>query len=244
MADTTPRWPRSESAPAGEPRDQAAARTLEDLRAAVSRIEDGSADAHGNRMVAGVRRLSTAGASKQPAGKPRRDPPPSDPAQAADADPEAVARAVVLRQLAGSPKSRKQLEDALTRKDCPAEVAARVLDRFEEVGLVDDEAYAQSFVRSKQASRGLATRALAHELRAKGVDDEVAQGVLDEVDPEQERARAHGLVAKKVPSMHGLDRAKQTRRLAGMLARKGYGPEVARLVITEVLDAAEEHQRD
>ena len=194
-----------------------AARTherLEGLRAAVSAIEERAGD-------------------------------PPDPAtRDADSDPHAVARAVVLRQLTGAPKSRKQLQEALTRKGCPPEVAREVLDRFEEVGLVDDEAYAQAFIRSKQAGRGLARRAISHELRAKGVDDELAQSLLDEVDPEDERARAHELVAKKLRSMHGLDRAVQTRRLAGMLARKGYGHDVARVVITEALDAEPEHQRD
>ncbi|CAM4138336.1 regulatory protein RecX [Janibacter anophelis] len=193
-----------------------AARTLEGLRAAVSAIEE-------------------------------EGPPPPDPRSSegdADADPHAVARAVVLRLLTGSPKSRAELDKALRRKGCPDDVAAEVLDRFEQVGLVDDEAYAQAFVRSKQAGRGLARRALTHELRAKGVDDEVAAAVLDEVDPEDERARAHELVAKKLRSMHGLDRAVQTRRLAGMLARKGYDGEVSRRVINEALDTLPEHQRD
>lgn len=200
-----------------DPTTEAAPRTLDGLRAAVSAIEQEE--------------------SHQPA-------PPDPRSKDADADPHAVARAVVLRLLTGAPKSRSELEKALRRKDCPDDVAAEVLDRFEQVGLVDDDAYARSFVRSKQAGRGLARRALSHELRQKGVDDETAQAVLDEVDPEDERARAHELVDKKLRSMHGLDRAVQTRRLAGMLARKGYGPEVSRLVINEALDAEPEHQRD
>ena len=203
-----------------EPTAGEAARTLEGLRAAVSAIEQGEGEA-----------------AAPPA------PAPPDP-KAQDADPYVVARAVVLRLLTGAPKSRSELEKALRRKDCPDEVAAEVLDRFEQVGLVDDEAYARTFVRSKQAGRGLARRALSHELRKKGVDDDVVQAALDEVDPEDERARAHELVAKKMRSMHGLDRAVQTRRLAGMLGRKGYGPEVSRLVINEALDAEPEHQRD
>lgn len=170
-------------------------------------------------------------------------PPPPEP-QDADADPHAVARAVVLRQLTGSPKSRSQLEQALRRKGCPDDVAATVLDRFEEVGLVDDEAYAQMLVRSKQSGRGLARRALQHELRAKGVDDEIARGVLDTMEPDDEREIARGLVEKKLRSMHGLDRQVQVRRLSGLLARKGYGAEVSRQVITEALDALPEHQRD
>nr|WP_257907144.1 regulatory protein RecX [Janibacter limosus] len=153
-------------------------------------------------------------------------------------------RAVVLRLLTGAPKSRSELEKALRRKGCPDDVAAEVLDRFEQVGLVDDEAYAQAFVRSKQAGRGLARRALSHELRKKGVDDELAQAVLDEVDPQDERERAHELVAKRLRSMHGPDRTVQTRRPAGMLARKGYGSDVTGVVIAEALDAQPEHQRD
>ena len=62
------------------------------------------------------------------------------------------------------------------------------------------------------------------------------------VDDERDVARE--LVAKKLRSMHGLDRVVQTRRLSGMLARKGYGHDVARVVITEALDAEPEHQRD
>lgn len=151
---------------------------------------------------------------------------------------------MVLRQLTGSPKSRSQLEQALRRKGCPDDVAATVLDRFEEVGLVDDEAYAQMLVRSKQSGRGLARRALQHELRAKGVDDEIARGVLDTIEPDDEREIGRGLVEKKLRTMHGLDRQVQVRRLSGLLARKGYGAEVSRQVITEALDALPEHRRD
>ena len=198
-----------------------AARTherLEGLRAAVSAIEERAGDPP--------------------------TPPPDPATRDADSDPHAVARAVVLRQLTGAPKSRKQLQEALTRKGCPPEVAREVLDRFEEVGLVDDEAYAQMLVRSKQSGRGLARRALQHELRAKGVDDEIARGVLDTIEPDDEREIARGLVEKKLRTMHGLDRQVQVRRLSGLLARKGYGAEVSRQVITEALDALPEHQRD
>lgn len=223
---------------------ETAPRTLEGLRAAVSAIEDRSADVPGDPTPAEVRRPPATGASKPSAGESPRVTPPDPKATDEDADPYAVARAVVLRLLTGSPKSRSELEKALRRKGCPDDVAAEVLDRYEEVGLVDDEAYAQAFVRSKQAGGGLARRALSHELRKKGVDEELARSVLDEIEPEDERARAHELVEKKLRSMHGLDRVVQTRRLAGMLARKGYGPEVARLVINEALDARPEHQRD
>lgn len=213
------------------PDDATAARTLDELRAAVARVESG-AEADTGRDAPGSRQ-----------GRRRSPPPPPEP-QDAEADPHTVARAVVLRLLTNSPKSRDELEKALARKGCDPDVAGRVLDRMEEVGLVDDEAYARAFVRSKQVGRGLATRALSHELRRKGVDDEVARGVLAEVDPDDERETARALVEKKVRGMRGLERQVQTRRLAGMLARKGYGSDVAMSVVRECLDALPEHQRD
>ena len=85
---------------------------------------------------------------------------------------------------------------------------------------------------------------LTAQLRAKGVDEETARGVLDEIDPHSERETARALVEKRLGRMHGLDRDVQTRRLAGMLARKGYGGEVAHGVIRECLDALPEHRRD
>ena len=127
---------------------------------------------------------------------------------------------------------------------CLVGVATTVLDRLEEVGLVDDAAYAGMLVRSQQVGRGLARRALAQELRRKGVDDDTARGALDMVGEHDEEERARALVAKKMRSMSGLDAVVQTRRLAGMLARKGYGSDIAMRVVREAVRDAPEHQRD
>lgn len=176
---------------------------------------------------------------------PRPPDPEDDPrTRGGEPDPHDWARQIVLRQLTAAPRSRHQLEEALRRKDCPPEVAAAVLDRMEEVGLVDDEAYAGMLVRSQQAGRGLARRALRQELRRKGVDDETAAAALDAVDPDDEEERARALVAKKLRTMHGLEAHVQTRRLAGMLARKGYDADVALRVVREAVREAPEHRRD
>ena len=194
---------------------------------------------------------ATDGPQREPArARPKAwQPIPGDPEadlQTRDGEPDAydVARQIVLRQLALAPKSRHQLRDKLRARNCPDEVAEAVLDRMTEVGLVDDEAYAGMLVRSQQAGRGLARRALARELRTKGVDDETARATLEQIDPEAERDRAGQLVAKKLRSMHGLEPVVQQRRLAGMLARKGYPADLAMAVIREAIAAAPEHQRD
>ena len=152
-----------------------------------------------------------------------------------EADPESVARKILLDQLTGRARSRKELSDKLAKKLVPDDVATRLLDRFEEVGLVDDEAFARSWIESRQPGKGLARRALAQELRRKGIDDEVAREVLDEVDPADEEEAARALVRKKLRSLSRVDDTTATRRLVGMLARKGYGSGLAFAVVKDEL---------
>ena len=154
-----------------------------------------------------------------------------------EADPEQVARAIVLRQLTLGPRTRAQLAAVLARRRVPDEAATRVLDRFTEVGLVDDQAFAESWVESRHTGRGLARRALAHELRQRGVADPlVAQAVAD-LDPERELATARALVDRRLAATRGLDPAARARRLVGLLARKGYPPGLALRVVREALAA-------
>ncbi|GAB3983463.1 recombination regulator RecX [Actinoallomurus acanthiterrae] len=163
--------------------------------------------------------------------------PGSAAAQGPPADPEAVAREICLRQLSFAPKTRAQLADALRRKGVPDDVAERVLSRYSEVGLIDDAAFARAWVESRHAGRGLARRALAAELRRRGVADETVSEAVEELGPEQEEAAARELVARRLPGTRGLDPVKRTRRLMGMLARKGYSGGLAYRVVREALEA-------
>ncbi len=151
-------------------------------------------------------------------------------------DPEAVARGVCLRALTGAPKTRQQLAELLEKRGVPDEAAETVLDRFTEVGLIDDAAFARAWVSSRQSGRGLARRALSAELRAKGVEPDVAAEAVLAVGDDDERAAARRLVDRKVGAMRRLDRATATRRLMGMLARKGYSGGLAAAVVREALD--------
>jgi regulatory protein len=148
-----------------------------------------------------------------------------------------VARSICLRALTGAPKTRQQLADLLARRGVPEEAATAVLDRFGEVGLIDDAAFARAWVSSRQAGRGLGRRALQAELRSKGVDQDVAATAVALVDDEDEREAARRLVERRLGGMSRLDRATATRRLVGMLARKGYGGGLASAVVREALDA-------
>jgi len=166
-----------------------------------------------------------------------------------EADPVAIAREICLRLLTDRARTRQELAQALVRKGVPDEAASTVLDRFAEVGLVDDAAFAGQWVRSRHTYRGLGRRAIAVELRRKGVPDGVAKEALAEVDTESEDRRARELVDRKLRSM-AVDTADQrataARRLVGMLARKGYGAGTAYRVVRAALaehgaDAGELH---
>ncbi|MFF7971279.1 recombination regulator RecX [Streptomyces sp. NPDC007905] len=151
-------------------------------------------------------------------------------------DPAERARAICLRLLTGTPRTRKQLADALCKRDIPEDVADEVLSRFEEVGLIDDGAFADAWVESRHHGRGLARRALAQELRTKGVDSTLIDEAVAQLDSEQEEATARELVARKLRATRGLDRDKRLRRLAGMLARKGYPEGLALRVVRQALE--------
>jgi regulatory protein len=155
-----------------------------------------------------------------------------------EADPESVARKILLDQLTGRARSRADLEKKLAQRNVPADVASRLLDRFEEVGLVDDAAFARDWVAERQQGRGLARRALAQELRRKGIDDDVARDALGEVEEDDEVEAARMLVRRKLRSVGGLEPDKAVRRLVGMLARKGHSSSVAYRVVREELTSA------
>lgn len=167
-----------------------------------------------------------------------------DAGDTSGSDPEQLARTIVLRQLTGQPRSRSELEKALRRRDIPEDVIEGVLGRFTDVGLIDDAAFARAWVESRHAGRGLARRALAHELRRRGVGDEDVGEAVDQLSPETELATARALVARKLGATRNLDGRTRVRRLAAMLARKGYPPGLSVRVVREALDGeADEDQR-
>ena len=187
-----------------------------------------SAQAGGAVPADGPGRRRSAGAAA--AGGPGH--PEDDPG-----DPEAVARAICLRLLAVSARPRAGLAAALARKGIPADAAGRVLDRLTEVGLIDDAAYAQSFVASRHRQGALGADALRDELRRKGVDTETASSAVAVVDRDAELERARAFLERRVDSAmaHGPETAR--RRLLGLLARRGYPADLAQRVVRDVMAA-------
>lgn len=146
------------------------------------------------------------------------------------------ARDICLRQLAVRPRTRAELAAALRRRGISDETAGAVLDRYDEVGMIDDAAFARAWVSSRHHGRGLARRNLAVELRQRGVDPQVARDALDGLDEQTERATAEELVARKLRAARGAPDV-LFRRLVAMLARKGYPAGVAVPVVRDALAA-------
>lgn len=151
-------------------------------------------------------------------------------------DPEAAARQICLRMLTAAPRTRAQLADALRRRGIPEDAAEAVLERFGEVKLIDDAAFAAAWVESRHHGRGLAGRALAAELKQRGVPPADVKAAIGGLDPQQEIATARGLVARRLASTKGQPLTARIRRLTGMLARKGYSPAIAYRVVREALE--------
>lgn len=157
---------------------------------------------------------------------------------------EAQAKDVCLRLLTMRAHSRAELAERLTKRGFEPEVARRVLDRLTEVGLIDDAAFARQWVHSRHMYSGKGRAALAIELRGKGIAAEHAESALAEISRDDERERATELVHKKlrtvdVSELDTAERDRLTRRLVGMLARRGYSQGMAFDVVkTELADCA------
>lgn len=150
-------------------------------------------------------------------------------------NPETWAREICLRLLTAEPRTRAQLAQALRRRGVPDEAAESVLSRFADAGLINDAAFARAWVESRHHSRGLSRRSLSAELKRRGVDSEEIREAVDTLDSDQEAATARRLVEQKLASTRGQPPEARARRVAGLLARKGYPPGLTFRLIREAM---------
>ena len=193
-------------------------------------------------LVAARRWLEQQGVTERAGGQSVSAPTPAPMASslaassAVDPDQEDHARRVVLRKVAAQARTRSELGRALQAKQVPEHVATTVLDRMSEVGLVDDATFALDWVSSRQQRRHLSRRALRRELQAKGVGTEEVEQALAPVGDQQEYEAALSLAVRRHDPMAHLAREVRYRRLAGVLARRGFASSLVARVVVEVLD--------
>jgi regulatory protein len=170
----------------------------------------------------------------------------SPPQSTSESTREEQARALCLRLLTARARTRAELNGQLDKRGYPEDISSRVLDRLTDVGLVDDSDFAEQWVRSRRMNAGKGKRALAAELRTKGIDDGVIADALADVDGDAERVRAEQLVADKLRReklTDDADEVKVARRLVGMLARRGYHQSMAFEVVKVALAGERERRR-
>jgi regulatory protein len=124
---------------------------------------------------------------------------------------------------------------ALRRKGVPDGAASTVLDRFAEVGLINDAVIAENYALAQHRQRGLAARAVAGKLRRRGLDEDSIRTALMPIDASSEQAAAAALVARRLPTLRHLESSVQARRVYGLLARRGYSASIATAVITTLI---------
>ncbi len=162
--------------------------------------------------------------------------PAVDSAPAVPGDPQEQARQLCLQLLTAGPRTKAQLAGAMRRRGIPEEAAGAILDRFAEVGLIDDTAFARAWVESRHRGRGLARRALSAELKQRGVSGDDITMAVNTLDPAEEVATARQLVAKGMAATKCRPLPVRMRRLLGLLARKGYPAPLAYRVVREALE--------
>lgn len=160
--------------------------------------------------------------------------PDREPGEEEEGNPVAIAREIALRQLTVRARSWAELARALKRKGTPDDVSKVVLDRLEEVGLIDDEAFARDWLAAGDRRRRSRSALLA-ELAEKGVAREIVDEVIAELDGDRDYLVARGYAETKLAGLARVEPAARYRRLAGALARRGFAAEVVAQVTREVL---------
>ena len=158
-----------------------------------------------------------------------------DPSELEPEERRKKAKEICFDLLAVRPRTQEELRQVLRRKGFDDETSETLLGKLDRAGLVNDAEFAELWVKSRHANRGLSRTALVAELRRKGVDGELAEQAAGEVDRESEEQRARELVRKKLGSLGNVDEQAALRRLLGLLARKGYPQGLAYTVIRDEL---------
>jgi regulatory protein len=136
--------------------------------------------------------------------------------------------------LAVRPRSRRELERRLLQARFEREEVTEVLGRLEQVGLIDDEAFARQYAEHRFGSRKEGARAVVNGLRSAGIAPDLAVRVADQ-PPEDEVERAEELAVARAARMGAVDPTKAFGRLTSLLLRRGYAPDTARAAARKAL---------
>lgn len=164
-----------------------------------------------------------------------------------DIEQLSAAKNTILNILSMIPKTRKQLFDRLLEKGYREDISTAALDRLEEVGVVDDLAFAKLYASSRHSNMGLAPYAIKRELSQKGIPEEMIESVLEDFEDEEVEETALRLARSKAKLVKGATHEK-VKKVASTIARKGYSSaiafKVAKLAVSEMDALADEFYQE
>lgn len=139
-----------------------------------------------------------------------------------------------LRYLSYRPRSEKEVREYLQKKKAESPTIEKIVAKLKEHKFINDEEFAQWFVRSRTASKPKAARIIKMELRRKGISEEILGEVInDEGLRINDLENAKRLLDKKIDKYKSLDRNEIYKKLGGFLARRGFDWEVVKKAIDE-----------
>jgi regulatory protein len=132
------------------------------------------------------------------------------------------------------------LRARLIAKDVEPAIADAIVERYVEVGLLDDQSLAAMIARTRQVERGQAPRVIAAELRRKGFSETDIESALEHITADVQLESARTLAESKWARMSGLDSPVKVRRLTAFLGRKGYPASMVFGVVRDLIRADSE----
>ncbi len=152
----------------------------------------------------------------------------SEVAELADAESLQRAYNLALRYLSYRPRSTEEVRRHLVKKQVADSLIALVIQRLRQCDYVDDMAFARFWISNRDRFKPMGLRALRFELRQKGIDDDIVDALLAEINEEETAFQA---AQARIWRYRGSTRQAFGQKLGAMLRRRGFGEYVIRDVI-------------
>jgi len=142
-------------------------------------------------------------------------------------------------------RSEDEIRNNLRKHDYPEAVIEETIERLQRNGFANDKQFARAWVENRKAFRPRGRRALAMELRQKGIDDETIQSTLEGLD---EETLAYEAGLKKASRLKALEWSDFRKKLGDFLSRRGFSYSVTTATVkrlwNEMHEAGEQHTTD
>lgn len=139
-----------------------------------------------------------------------------------------------LNYLSYQLRTEKEILTYLKDKEIPSRDRQTIVIRLKELNLVDDLAYAQSFVRTQMRTSDKGPKVLQQKLRQKGVADTLAEEALELFTPAAQQELASKTAEKALHKLHGKSQRQAQQKIHQTLLTKGFLPDTIKAALAEL----------